>query len=169
MVMNVLVFSMMPDGFFGLWLPVLVGLGDLRWLTGMSIGGAAAAITMTFFLVKGSMVNIALAPAIALLVVLWLYRGIWLPLYGIHQTGISFSEYFREAMITPTFAAGIAAVAMWLLSGFLASERVHFMIRGSIAGIVVLAVFTAIALRQEAKDALGKAGAILRRGKETAK
>jgi O-antigen/teichoic acid export membrane protein len=151
-VMNLLVLSMLPDGFFGLWLPVLVGLGDLKWLTGMSILGAALAVILAFVLIQKSLMIAPIAVAVSLLIVLWLYRGIWLPLYGIRQLNITAIEYFKDSMFKPLIALIISIIIVYILHNFLKSNNISFFIRSGVAGFLVSSIFALIVLPQEVKS-----------------
>jgi O-antigen/teichoic acid export membrane protein len=147
-VMNILMISSLPDGLFGLWLPVLVGVGHFQWLTKMSIGGAIAAIVTAFVLIHG-FVSVPMAPSIALLITMWIYRGIWLPLYGIKKLEIGFGEYFMDSISHPLIAGFVSIVVLWLLNSISVIHSIHWMIRGGIFTLIVVICFAAISLRRE--------------------
>jgi len=164
-VMNILTISSLPDGLFGLWLPVLVGVGHLRWLTRMSVGGAIAAIAMTFVLMLG-FVSVPMAPSISLLVTMWIYRGIWLPLYGIKKLEIGLAEYFKDSMAKSMVASVVSFVVAFGLQYFLTEYKFHFLIQAFTITALVTAIFAVVAARQETGELFSRVIKTLQRGKE---
>jgi len=149
--MRVLIISVLPGGLFEIWLPALVGIGHLRGLTIASIATALIAILMELILLQG-FVTVPLAPAIALVVVLWAKTGIWLPFYGLHKLGIRPYEYLKDSLYQPLAASLVSIIALWVLSSVLLRGNVHWILMLTLSIVVVMASFTAISLRKETAD-----------------
>jgi O-antigen/teichoic acid export membrane protein len=150
-VMRVLIMSVVARGFFGIWLPALVGIGHLRGLTIAAIAAAISAILLELILLRG-FVAVPMAPAIALVVVLWAYMGLWLPLYGLRKLGIRPYEYLKDSLYQPLAASIVSITVLWVLSRVLLRGTVHWLVMLILAIIVVMASFTAISLRKETAD-----------------
>ncbi len=150
-VMRVLIMSVVARGFFGIWLPALVGIGHLRGLTIAAITTAISAILLELILLQG-FVTIPMAPAIALVVVLWAYMGLWLPFYGLHKLGIRPYEYLKDSLYQPLAASLVSITALWVLNSVLLRGNVHWMVMLILSIVVVMASFTAISLRKEKAD-----------------
>lgn len=153
LVMRLLMLSEIARGFFGIWLPSLVGMGHLRSLTIAAMTSAIGAIVIEVVLLTG-FVSIPVAPAIAMIIALWSYIGIWLPLYGLRKSGIGLYEYFKGSLLGPLAAAAVSIGALWLLNSVVPADRVYWMILFAVSGLIVLACFTVIALRSEAAELL---------------
>jgi len=151
LVLRVLIISEASRGFFGIWIPSLVGMGHLRWLTIAAVTTAVIAITMELILIHIS-VLIPLAAAIALVIALWIYMGIWLPAYGLYKTKISPFEYFKSSLLGPIIAAVISIAVLWLLNHFI--SEIHWLLMFVVSGIIILLIFIAISLRSEAAELL---------------
>jgi len=150
-VMRVLIISVLPGGLFEIWLPALVGIGQLRGLTIASIAAALIAILLELVLLHG-FVTIPMAPAIALVVVLWAKTGLWLPFYGLHKLGIRPYEYLKDSLYQPLAASVVSIAVLWILSRALPRGTIHWPVMLIMAIVVVTAIFTVISLRREAAD-----------------
>jgi len=150
-VMRVLIMSVVARGFFGIWLPALVGIGHLRGLTIAAITAAISAILLELILLQG-FVAVPMAPAIALVVVLWAYMGLWLPFYGLHKLGIRPYEYLKDSLSQPLAASVVSITALWVLSRVLLRGNVHWIVALTLSTVVVMVSFTAISLRKETAD-----------------
>ncbi len=151
LVLRVLIISEASRGFFGIWIPSLVGMGHLRWLTIAAITTVVIAITMELILFYSS-VLIPLAAAIALVIALWTYMGFWLPAYGLYKTKISPIEYFRNSLLGPISAAIISIAVLWFLNHTISG--IHWLLMFAASGIIILLIFIAISLRSEAAEFL---------------
>ena len=151
LVMRVLIISVVSRGFFGIWFPSLVGIGHLRGLTIAAITTAVSAIILELILLQ-IFVAIPMAPAIALVVVLWGYMGLWLPLYGLHKLGIRPYEYLKDSLSQPLAASLVSITTLWVLSRFLLRGNVHWIVMLTLSTIIVISSFTAISLRKETAD-----------------
>jgi len=150
-VMRVLIISVLPGGLFEIWLPTLVGIGHLRGLTIASISAALTAVLLELILLRG-FVTVPMAPAIALVVVLWAKTGLWLPFYGLNKLGIYPYEYLKESLYQP-LAASVASIAVILvLNSVLLKGTVHWLVMLVLATVVVMLTFTFISMRKEAVD-----------------
>jgi len=149
-VMRVLIISVLPGGLFEIWLPALVGIGHLRGLTIASIAAALIAILLELILLRG-FVTVPMAPAIALVVVLWAKTGLWLPFYGLHKIGIRPYEYLKDSLYQPLAASVVSIAVLWILNNVQPKGSVHWLIM-LIMALVVTAIFTVISLRKEAAD-----------------
>ena len=152
LVMRLLIVSAIPRGLFGIWLPSLVGIGHLRGLTVAAMTAAASAIVLVLILLQGFVDDIPMAPAIAVVVALWAYMGLWLPLYGLYKLGIRPYEYLRESLLTPLTAALVSIAALWALGSILPKENIHWLVMLIVSAAVVAVSFTAISLRKETAD-----------------
>ncbi len=151
LVMRVLIISVVSRGFFGIWFPSLVGIGYLRGLTIAAITTAAGAIILELILLQG-FVSVPMAASIALVIALWAYMGIWLPIHGLRKLGISPYEYFKDSLSGPLAASIVSIAALWLLSSILLGENVHWALMLTLSIVVVMVSFTAISLRKETAD-----------------
>jgi len=149
LIMRLLIISEVARGFFGIWLPSLVGMGHLRPLTIAAITTAIGAIVIELVLLQG-FVSISTAPAVALVITSWAYMGIWLPLYGLYKSGISPYEYFKSNLFGPLAAAAVSIGGLWILSYIVPKDRIHWAILPALSGIIVFISFTFICLRSEA-------------------
>ncbi len=150
-VMRVLIISVLPGGLFEIWLPALVGTGHLRGLTIASIAAALIAILLELVLLRG-FVTVPMAPAIALVIVLWAKTGLWLPFYGLQKLGIRPYEYLKDSLYQPLAASVVSIIALWVLNSVLLRGNVHWMVALTLSTVVVMASFTVISLRKETAD-----------------
>jgi len=150
-VTRVLIMSVVARGFFGIWLPSLVGMGHLRGLTIAAIVSATSAILLELILLQG-FVAIPMAPAIALVVVLWAYMGLWLPFYGLRKLGIRPYEYLKDSLYQPLVASVVSIIVLLVLNSVLPEGSVHWLVMFILSTVVVIAGFTAISLRKETAD-----------------
>ena len=67
LVMRILMISEVARGFFGIWLPSLVGMGHLRSLTIAAVTTAMSAIVLELILLRG-FVSVPMAPALSMLI-----------------------------------------------------------------------------------------------------
>lgn len=152
-VMRVLIISVIARGFFGIWLPSLVGMGHLRGLTIAAILAAVSAIVLVLILLQGFVaIPIPMAPAIALVAVLWAHIGLWLPFYGLRKLGIRPYEYLKDSVYQPLIASMVAIAALWALGSILPKESIHWLVMLMVSAAVVAVSFTAISLRKETAD-----------------
>jgi O-antigen/teichoic acid export membrane protein len=151
LVMRVLIISVVSRGFFGIWFPSLVGIGHLRGLTIAAFTTAISAVIIELILLQ-DFVSVPMAPSIALVVVLWGYTGLWLPLHGLRKLGIHPYEYFKDSLSEPLAASLVSIAALWLLSSILLGENVHWALMLTLSIVVVMVSFTAISLRKETAD-----------------
>ena len=151
LVMRVLIISVVSRGFFGIWFPSLVGIGHLRGLTIAAITTAASAILLTLILLQ-VFTSVPRAPAIALVVALWGYMGLWLPFYGLHKLGIRPYEYLKDSLYQPLAASVVSIIALWVLNSVLLRGNVHWMVTLTLFTVVIMTSFTAISLRKETAD-----------------
>jgi len=153
LVMRLLMLSEIARGFFGIWLPSLVGMGHLRSLTIAAVTSAIGAIVIEVVLLT-DFVSVPVAPAVAMIIALWSYMGIWLPLYGLRKSGIGPYEYFKESLLGPLAASIVSIGALFVLNHIVPTERIHWAILFVFSGLIVLACFTVISLRSEAAELL---------------
>jgi Na+-driven multidrug efflux pump len=151
LVMRVLIISVVSRGFFGIWFPSLVGIGHLRGLTIAAFTTAVSAVIIELILLQG-FVSVPMAPSIALVIVLWGYTGLWLPLHGLRKLGIHPYEYFKGSLSGPLAASLVSIAALWVLSSILPKETIGWPATLILAAGVVMASFTAISLRKETAD-----------------
>jgi len=149
-VTRVLIISVVPLGFFGIWFPSLVGMGYLRGLTIAAISSASVAILLELILLQGY-VAIPMAPAIALVSVMIIYGGAWLPLYGISRLGMSPYEYFKDSLCQPLIASVFSILVLWLLKSDVFGIHIHWLLVFTLSAVVVMANFAVISLRTETK------------------
>jgi O-antigen/teichoic acid export membrane protein len=153
LVMRLLMLSEIARGFFGIWLPSLVGMGHLRSLTIAAITSAIGAIVIEVVLLTG-FVSVPVAPAVAMIIALWSYMGIWLPFYGLRKSRIGPYEYFKGSLLGPLAATVVSIGALLVLNHIVPRERVNWMILFAVSGLIVLVCFAIIALRSEAAELL---------------
>jgi len=147
LVMRLLIISVVPDGIFGIWLPTLVGVGYLRGLTIAAIAGASGAILIAFVLLD--FVTVPMAPTIAMIAVMSVYRGLWLPSYGIYKLGIHSYDYLRASLRQPFIAAIVSIFMLWGLNTILPKWNVLGLYKFIIYTFVVICCFATICLREE--------------------
>ncbi len=150
-VMRVLIISVLPGGLYEIWLPALVGIGHLRGLTIASIAAALIAVLLELVLLRG-FVAVPMAPAIALVVVVWVKTGLWLPFYGLQKLGIRPYEYLKDSLYQPLAASLVSIIALWVLNSVLLRGNVHWMVTLTLSTVVVMASFTVISLQKETAD-----------------
>lgn len=152
-VMRVLIISIVARGFFGIWIPSLVGMGHLRGLTIAAIMATVSAIVLVLILLQGFVaIPIPMAPAIALVAVLWTHIGLWLPWYGLSKLGIPPYEYLKDSLYQPLIASMVAIAALWAIGSILPKEGIHWLMMLMVSAAVVAASFTAISLRKETAE-----------------
>ncbi len=153
LVMRLLMLSEIARGFFGIWLPSLVGMGHLRSLTIAAMTSAIGAIVIEVILLTG-FVSIPVAPAVAMIIALWSYMGIWLPFYGLRKSGIGLYEYFKGSLLGPLAASVVSIGALLVFNYIVPTEHIYWAILFVLSGLIVLTCFTIIALRSEAAELL---------------
>jgi len=151
LVMRVLIISVLSRGFFGIWLPALAGIGHLRGLTIAAITTAVGAIIIELILLQG-FVSVPMAASIALVVALWAYMGIWLPIYGLRKLGIQPYEYLKDSLSGPLAASLVSIAALLILNSILPRETISWPVMLVISAAIVMACFIAISLRKETAD-----------------
>ena len=152
-VMRVLIMSVVARGFFGIWFPSLVGIGHLRGLTIAAITAAISVILLELVLLRGFVtVTVPMAPAIALVIVLWAKTGLWLPFYGLHKLGIRPFEYLKDSLYQPLAASLVSIAVILVLNSVLLKGTFHWLVMLVLATVVVMVTFTFISMRKEAVD-----------------
>jgi O-antigen/teichoic acid export membrane protein len=142
--------SVIPGGLFEVWLPTLVGIGHLTMLTIVSISAATLAIAIGFVIVQFyPNIPVTMAPAIALIVTLWLRAGIWLPAYGVYKLGINKWEYIKESIGLPLAAATSSTIILYLLGIAIPEGKIHWMFRFLLSCVILALIFGLIPLRKE--------------------
>ncbi len=149
--MQMLIISMVPCGLFGIWLPVLVGMGYLRGLSIAAIATTLITIVLTLILFQTS-IAITTVPAIALILVLWIELGLWLPLYGLGKLKICLREYLKDGLCQPLTATAVSIAAIWGLNYILPKENTAWLIRLTAFTAVIVVSFITISLRRETAD-----------------
>jgi len=150
-VLRMLIIAEAARGFFGIWIPSLVGMGHLRVLTISTLTTSVGAIILELVLLQES-VYAPIAAAVSLIAASWVYMGIWLPFYGLYKIQMSSIEYFRSSLLGPVSAAAISVAVLKLLNYIIPPNSVHWMIMFILSGIIVLACFAIISLRSETME-----------------
>lgn len=150
---QVQVLADVPNGFFGVWLPVLVGMGYLRGLTYRAVGTMVIAIVAELVLLQG-LVAPYLAPGLALLIGMGIGSGIWLPLFGLKKLQISLWDYWRESLCRPTVATVLSLGFIWVLAPIVGRWGLHWMVSASTAAAVIALIFFFLCLRTETVGAI---------------
>jgi O-antigen/teichoic acid export membrane protein len=150
-VLQVMMLSVVPRGFFGIWIPSLAGMGHLREMTITALSAVAGAVALELILLKG-IVRVPMAPAIAQMVALWGYMGIWLPFYGLYKCNVPLYEYIKSSLLGPLKATVTAVVILLILNNVVPPDSVHWMIMFLISGIIVFLCFGLISLRSETTE-----------------
>lgn len=148
-VLRVLIISEVARGFFGIWLPYLVGMGHLRGLTIWAIATSVGAVVLELILFHNSVFT-PLAAAISLLAATWIYIGIFLPLYGLYITKTNPFEYLRSSLVGPLLASLVSVAVLKLLYYVLPANIVPWPLMFVMSGIIVFSIFIIISLRSEA-------------------
>lgn len=115
--MRLLVLVMVPSGLFGVWLPALVAIDRLRALSIASIAAAVVAIGAGAALIVGG-AEPAFAPAYAMAAVMTVYRGLWLPWYGVSRSGLELSRYSRACLVPGILALAASAAYVVVAAGW---------------------------------------------------
>jgi O-antigen/teichoic acid export membrane protein len=150
-VLWIMLISIVPRGFFGIWIPSLAGIGHLREMTIAALISVIGAITLEIVLLDG-FVAVPMAPAIAQAIALWGYIGLWLPFYGVSKCGLSMYEYLGDGLLGSLKASAISVAILFMIMNFLAPRySIHWMFMFIISGLIVTASFTIISLRSESK------------------
>ena len=150
-VMRVVMLSVVPGGLFEIWLPALVAMGHLRGLTVAAIAMVISAILLELILLNG-LVPVPMAPAIALVAVLWVKTGLWLPLYGLSKLELRPYEYLRDGLLQPLIATAVSIAALLTIGRILPEQSVHWLARLVLLTVVVMASFVAISLQKETAE-----------------
>jgi O-antigen/teichoic acid export membrane protein len=150
-VMRIMIISVVPRGFFGIWLPSLVGMGHLRGLTIAAIATVAGAILLEMIFLSG-IVTVPMAPAIAMVIALCGYMGIWLPFYGLYKCNICPYEYIKDSLLGPVTAALVSVAILGILNSIVPDNSVHWIIMFVVSAIIVLVGFATISLRSETAE-----------------
>ena len=149
-VLWVTMFAIVPRGFFGIWIPSLAGMGHLREMTVMAILSASLAIVSEIVLLKGY-VTVPMAPAIAQMIALWTYMGIWLPVYGAYKCNMSLYEYLKGGLFNSLKASAVSIAILLILNKLVRTNGYYWILMFVISGLIVLACFTVISLRNESR------------------
>ncbi|MGQ9663517.1 MAG: oligosaccharide flippase family protein [Kiritimatiellia bacterium] len=151
---RVQVLANVPNGFFGVWLPVLVGMGYLRGLTYRAVGTMVIAIVTELVLLQG-LVAPYLAPGLALLIGMGIGSGVWLPLFGLKKLQIPVLDYCRESLYRPTVATALSLGFIWVLSLTVGRLGLPSMVCATGAAVFVSLIFSFLCLRNEVVEAMG--------------
>ncbi len=149
MVIRVLVVSVIIRGFFGIWLPVLVGLEHLAWLSVMCITICISGVALSLILVVQGIFTPAMAPAVAQAVVLFLCWGLWLPAYGLYKSGMRVYDYLKDGLLPPILAAVVSITTLWLYNIFIPADNVHWAVMFAAYTTIVTAIFIVVAIRPD--------------------
>jgi O-antigen/teichoic acid export membrane protein len=149
LVMRMLVLSVIIRGFFGIWLPVLVGLEHLAWLSVMCITICVSGIALSYILAVSGICTPAMSPAVAQAVVLFLCWGIWLPAYGLYKSGMRIHDYLRDGLLPPILAAIVSITTLWLYNIYIPANNVHWAVMLAAYTVIVMAIFTIVAVRPD--------------------
>jgi len=109
---------------------------------------AIGAILLELILLSG-LVPVPMAPAIALVAVLWVKTGLWLPLYGLSKLEMRPCEYLRDGLLQPLIATAVSIAALLTIDRVLPEQSVHWLARLVLLTVVVTASFVAISLQKE--------------------
>lgn len=153
-VMWLVMMSVIPGGLFEVWIPVLVGVGHLRGMTIASLLTAGTAIGMTAVCLIWKIVTPAAAPAVALVLVLWVKTGLWMPWYGCKMLEMRLGEYLKTGVSRSILSAALAVLGLWAMRHVAAVQEQPWLVRFVASGLMVSAVFAVFALRREATEAL---------------
>ena len=153
-VMRVVLLALISGGIFELWLPVLVAMGRLKWLSISAIAASVAGLALNYLLLRYRLVPMAIAPAIALLTVWILKTGIWLPLYGTYELKLGRWDYFSGSLGLPVLAALVAIPLAWLTKFLPVGGLIWQVLVMGVTGVAITIVFTLIALRKELMQAV---------------
>ena len=138
--MVLLLLAVIPRGVFELWMPGLVAMGDLTWLSIMAI------VTCIGTILLATVLSLVLAPteapAVALLIGMTLRSGLWLPAYGTAKTGLKLSSYLRTTLLRPILATVVfvGILTMVFLTVPTPTYPVPFVIHGALSAILVASV-----------------------------
>jgi len=146
--MRVLLISALPDALFGVWIPALVGIGRLRSLTIASVAGSVLVVLVSAVLIVLGLLSIPMVPAITMAVILWVYRGIWLPWYGLYTLKVGIAEHVKSSLLNPLVATA-AAVLLLVVGQRLGFEYAPRMIRVLSYGTLTMLCFATISMREE--------------------
>lgn len=152
-ILRVLIVSEVARGFFGIWLPSLVGMGHLRTLTVSAIVTSIGAIVLELILFKNS-VYVPFAAAISLLAATWAYMGFWVPVYGLYKTHTNPIEYFKNSLLGPIAAAAVSIAVLKLLNYIIPINGFHWILMFIVSGIIVIIIFVILSMRSEAAELL---------------
>ena len=149
-VLLVMLISIVPRGFFGIWIPSLAGIGHLREMTIAAIAAVISAIALEIVLLSG-LVAVPMAPAIAQTIALWGYIGLWLPFYGVSKCGLSLYKYLRDGLLGSLKASVISAAVLLLINLFAHQYYISWVLMFILSGLIVSICFTIISLRNESR------------------
>lgn len=153
-VMQMIIISVVPGGLFEIWLPTLVGMGHLKGLTLASIAMAAGAIFTAGFLLMQGLVEVTMAPALALVIVLWLRAGFWLPVYGLYKLKMKPLEYFKEGLAKSLIASLLSVVLIRAWAILMPEAREGWVTVLIIAPAIIVTCFAGIAVRNEVVEGI---------------
>jgi O-antigen/teichoic acid export membrane protein len=150
--MVLLLLACVPTGAFELWLPALDAMNILRSLS-----------VATFLSFIGASPPVAAATAI--LAVLTVRSGCWLPIYGALKTHMTLSTYLRDTLLRPILAlamfAGLLAAVFAVMPPPV--EMIPFLLHGLVSATMVGVVTAVVVLPQYVVSCLKAATAMVRR------
>jgi O-antigen/teichoic acid export membrane protein len=163
LVMRVLILPVVVRGFFGIWLPVMVGLEHLRWLSVICITICISGIALSLILVLQHVFTPAMAPAVSQAIVLFLCWGIWLPAYGLYKIGMRGYEYLKDSFFQPILAAIISYAIMSVFENILSKYNIHWSISLILSTVIATVIFMVFAVRSEMFELIAAFGKKLNR------
>ncbi len=150
LITRIMMLSVIPRGFFGIWIPSLAGMGHLREMTIAAISTVIGAIALEVVFLK-VLVSIPMAPALSQMIALWAYMGIWLPFYGLYKIGIKPLEYFKSSFLAPLSASVVSVILLRLLN-YLVPGDIHWIIMFLISSAIIFICFGVISLHSETME-----------------
>lgn len=155
--MRILILATIPHGVFDLWQPVLVAVGYLRGITIAVITATISTIVLALALLY-TPISITLVPAIALLVITWLVRGLWIPWMGIRELHIRSMDMWKTSLHQPVCAAmaGICLVLFW--NWMYSAAYIPYLVYVAATTVMVGLCFLCYPLREETRQVLSLIG-----------
>jgi len=146
--MRVLIIALLPGGIFEIWFPVFVAIGKLKWMTITAIEMALSAIVIEFILLELHIVEIPMAPAIALLFVFWFRIGIWTPMYGVKILNMTIKDYFNQSLKAPSGACLLMVAVLILFEILFQGHEALWVVKIFMSFFMAGIIFAVTALRQ---------------------
>jgi O-antigen/teichoic acid export membrane protein len=154
-VMQVQIISMLPTGFFDIWLPTLVGMGFLGGLTFISILMAVLALVIALVLFHFTSISVPIIAALSLATALTVKSGLWLPIYGVRKLRMSMYEYCRDSLFLPTAAAILSLIGILIINTLTRRAGITWLVPFSGSALLLGVIFTLLVFRSEFFSFLG--------------